>query len=500
MERLRAFMLNRGIDEDCVKKLVNEKLDEDIIALMKENELTSIIPAMGDRYAVIKFCQEIANDKPATSGLSTNRGTGNLLSKLRAKLKLKRNREESDGSSPDEDIQTDRGKRLIGNKNASKGKRKIQLGWIDFNFKEGEYKQVRIQNGGGTRQVRVDRNAKKDDILEIAKGLFFPNGKSPRGKLSDFTLSLTDISMQEVGKDMTIGEMYDAFKVPMLRCYISTKMKRLSIAKEFDAFDDDFLTVSSEEEFPSIGCEVEVKTSSPEPQDGSIDDHFNWELAPLENTSACTSENTSSELLDCASENRDCDTVCNVHTIPDVHSDTTSGTPTVQFGPLNDREVLNITEEETCKLRDELIVLVRRSNVVDDMVNAFSESSVLDKELKVRMILPNGDVERGEGDGVYRDALSEFWASFNKCTTGNTYKVPFIRHDYGKEKWEAIGRILLKGWDDLKYLPLMLAPIFMEHCIYGKSESDLLHSFMKFVSDYERDMFEKSLVEFPERH
>lgn len=81
------------------------KLDEDIIALMRENELTSIIPAKGDRYAILKFCQEIANDKPATSGLSTNRGTGNLLSKLRAKLKLKRNREESDGSSPDEDIQ-----------------------------------------------------------------------------------------------------------------------------------------------------------------------------------------------------------------------------------------------------------------------------------------------------------------------------------------------------------------------------------------------------------
>lgn len=87
----------------------------------------------------------------------------------------------------------------------------------------------------------------------------------------------------------------------------------------------------------------------------------------------------------------------------------------------------------------------------------------------LEMLLPNGCKEAAyDGGGVFRDALSEFWQTFyDKCTEGTDYKIPVIREDFNETKWESIAKILLKGWDDVKYFPIKLAPAFIEHCFLG---------------------------------
>ncbi len=99
--------------------------------------------------------------------------------------------------------------------------------------------------------------------------------------------------------------------------------------------------------------------------------------------------------------------------------------------------------------------------------------------------------------GVFRDCLSEFWHEFyDQCTLGNNFKVPFLRHDFGKEKWESVARIILFGWKKEKYLPIKLAPAILQQAIEGSIKSDLIDNFLKYVSENERAVLESCRTDF----
>ena len=59
--------------------------------------------------------------------------------------------------------------------------RKVQLGWLHFDDQKQSFVSVRMANGGGTREVDIKLNADKDDIIDIAKTIFFTDGNSNFG-------------------------------------------------------------------------------------------------------------------------------------------------------------------------------------------------------------------------------------------------------------------------------------------------------------------------------
>lgn len=96
-------------------------------------------------------------------------------------MKLKTDKSDSTTGS-DNDGQPDRRRiKLVGNQNASKMERKIELGWFDYDFKSMVKTLIK---GGGTRGVSALKTWKPKDILEHGKKIFFPKGVSKRGKLS----------------------------------------------------------------------------------------------------------------------------------------------------------------------------------------------------------------------------------------------------------------------------------------------------------------------------
>lgn len=127
---------------------------------MDDSELSRYIPAFGDRVNLGSLSKPEAGRKAA------------LFDKLRNKMKLqiKRNCDESDACSS----RPTRSFNLRGNKNAQKLRRKIELGWMHNG------KHVRSSNGGGSRKIELPRDAKKADILKVAKEIFFPNGQSKK--------------------------------------------------------------------------------------------------------------------------------------------------------------------------------------------------------------------------------------------------------------------------------------------------------------------------------
>ena len=57
-------------------------------------------------------------------------------------------------------------------------------------------------------------------------------------------------------------------------------------------------------------------------------------------------------------------------------------------------------------------------------------------------------------------------------------KAPFVLHDLYKREWEAIGKILAKGFNDTGYFPTMISKSFVQYCFYGDvSNTELLPSF-----------------------
>lgn len=84
---------------------------------------------------------------------------------------------------------------------------------------------------------------------------------------------------------------------------------------------------------------------------------------------------------------------------------------------------------------DEVILKIHSGNVLTELMACFKAPDITLYPIEIKMILPNGKEEQGQGSGVFRDCLSEYWSIFyEQCTLGAVYKVPIIRHDYPQEE------------------------------------------------------------------
>ena len=83
--------------------------------------------------------------------------------------------------------------------------------------------------GAGSHQKRVgepekrvsQRTVKKQNLIEKAVQLFFPDGKNAEGSLTDFDINLTDVQQNSLDDGITVGELYEKTKLPLL--HLTTK-------------------------------------------------------------------------------------------------------------------------------------------------------------------------------------------------------------------------------------------------------------------------------------
>jgi len=127
-----------------------------------------------------------------------------------------------------------------------------------------------------------------------------------------------------------------------------------------------------------------------------------------------------------------------------------NSTPHAQLLPV-DTEVVTIT--------------VNRTNILSDMINIFINQDIVSTELKVRFAGEIGS----DTSGVSRDAYTCFRREFlANNADGEDTRVPAVNTKWQKDEWMAIGRILLKGFVDYKYFPLMMSIPFVVGLIFGK--------------------------------
>ncbi|KAK6181993.1 hypothetical protein SNE40_009766 [Patella caerulea] len=146
-----------------------------------------------------------------------------------------------------------------------------------------------------------------------------------------------------------------------------------------------------------------------------------------------------------------------------------------------------------------LELCIHRGNALMEMISFFKIPDILSASLDIKIVLPNGKLEAGEGSGVFKDCITEFWTSFyENCTIGSNFKIPFLRHDFQLEEWQSVARIIHKGFEECDYVPISLSKVFLEEAIYGKMVSDLFEDYMQYLSESERELVKKALAEFSE--
>ena len=79
---------------------------------------------------------------------------------------------------------------------------------------------------------------------------------------------------------------------------------------------------------------------------------------------------------------------------------------------------------------------------------------------------------------------------------GTNVKAPYLRHEYQTHEWQAIGRILVKGWFAVGYFPIHLPFPFLEEALYGVTYSSIRESFMSYISKPEKEILEQALHDF----
>ena len=101
---------------------------------------------------------------------------------------------------------------------------------MNYDFKKKRYASVRMNKGGGSREVRFELGAGKEDILQARIDIFFTDGNSSLGRAGDFLFQLGNYSCEEIGEEIdgkkfSLGRYQDKYKLSRIRMYLMTKKK-----------------------------------------------------------------------------------------------------------------------------------------------------------------------------------------------------------------------------------------------------------------------------------
>ena len=103
-------------------------------------------------------------------------------------------------------------------------------------------------------------------------------------------------------------------------------------------------------------------------------------------------------------------------------------------------------------------VFLHRALLKDDMIELFSDPSMINVNLDVTVIGNDGNPEEGTGVGVMREVLTSFLQLvYHSLTVGTQEKVPCIRHELQKTQWEAIARVIVYGVKRYNHFPFFLS-------------------------------------------
>jgi len=393
-----------------------------VIKEISDGELKKYIPNYGDRLLLVSFCKKHDTNEATCSRI-------NLMKHI---------------NNPSE--HNKRSTKQLGNRNALKRRRRVQLGWFNFNDEKKRYTQVKTKKGGGLRSDSYQLDTTMAAFIDEGTKLFFPKGTSKFGDMNEFEFKIIDSCLDIIDLDTTVAELYAKRKDQILKIYLSSKAK----VKEIE--------LSTSEET------LEPVTKKQETYQVESSDILNeaMKLADIMTYDTTDDDN-----------------------LPDIFF---QSNVSALVGDLDE----TIPMMETINLH--------RGHVFEELLNyGTSHSFNSSTTYHVEMILPNGHVEQGaDTGGVFRDALTEFWNSFYDLhTVGDETKVPIISHKMGEDRWKAIAEIMVIGHKQEHYLPIFISKSFLRCCLGNDvSDDDLVKEYMQVLPACDSQIISEAIRSF----
>ena len=507
-----------------------------------EDELSPFL-CIGDRIALQEFC---AKKKALKRESKHQQRKKKCYESIRQKLKLNLQDEESDQEELEgkdeqnmntiinESSYTGRKTKLLCNTHAEKPTRKIEFGW----YHNGT--SVRAPNGGGTRKIEVSKDMKKDLLLEEALKLYFPkskNSKDARLDPKDCTFTLCDYAHEEMAPDISVGEICRSVKMSgILRFFLHSSGP--SLKSRWKKTKTQSLESDNTEVPPVTSHEIESQRESFEPvkqttdltevhvdgtywppvdEDGEVffgpgDEEDLSDTLPLfDNTTAAPMEfqiiqaesSDNVVIIADACDGNDVSTAVDSQVAAcesDIPADITvasqmSKAVNHQMAASDSDIPANLTPQmpnsEPAPISTE--IRVRRSILQQDLIASFIDPNILYSPVTFAFVNERGVDEQG----VSRDAYSCFWDQFlSSCAKGEAEQIPTIMPQWQRTEWEAVGRILSKGFIDHGVFPLKMCKVFLIAMIFGEDKvtsDQMLDSLLNYVTETEKNVIQKAL-------
>ena len=99
----------------------------------------------------------------------------------------------------------------------------MQLSWKHVS--DGSSRQIRLEHGGGTRDVTLNLSDKKCHIVQIAKEEFFKKGTSCLGETNEFEFDIWDSTLTPMLEEETVKDVLDRLHVSMPRFHFISKRR-----------------------------------------------------------------------------------------------------------------------------------------------------------------------------------------------------------------------------------------------------------------------------------
>jgi hypothetical protein len=504
------------------------QIDVDIINEISEKDLQEYLPCKGDRIAVKNFAAKETKKSALIESLRSRMGIAGQsdsdddIPKLHAPRKRNVKKTKRLQRVKLQEGMAVENKQAV---NASKPDRALIVGFAIYDFSSHKYRQIRAPMGGGIRYPRVPKNIKKEELLEIVRPLFFPDGINMHGSVNDYDFNIaTDVHGTHMMQNETIEEITVMLKLKHFRCYLLAKK---SEAKHGSLDNKDNLQGSGTELVNKRGTDEEEDTSrfdedssdslpdpllshnqmdaslgstvNPELTESAVIDNgeniiFNQPVLDLVEFEIASEPSTSAPLqVQLEEMPKQSDSI----SVEELLFDDPDNSGVITFGPSTPNDTdLEKTLPIVCEIK------VHRGRVCRDLIEFFSDSNCPPYHLntfEMKMLKEDGTEELAEDNGgVMRDALSEFWETFYlQFTEGNLYKVPVIRHDMTEAHWRAVAIVIRLGFLQENVFPIRMAPAFMQQAIFGVSNgSDLIESFLRFVPAMDKNTLENALENF----
>lgn len=365
---------------------------------------------------------------------------------------------------------------------------------MDFDEKEQRYKQVKSVNGGGTKHLSISKGVTVADIQVMAENLFFPNGHSKKNKTLSHYSTHIESSQTHVDMFNTVEELYNQSKVKILRLYLCTKKKT---GQHSSVGEEGYLSVIQ----PSLTDPTDSKRKQAvedlfvENRDSESSNHH--EMTDGASTSEELELNDTWDRLQTLGEGSNSAFIHETDKLNIIEVDI----PAVEesLSAFKARALAGATDSQAVPVQQScpVTLIVRKGQCLRDLISAFKDPEIIKTQVDIKVRSPTGELEEREGSGVFQDCLTEFWTDFyDSCTRGVEVKVPFIRHDFQCEDWQAAARVFVVGWNQAGYFPMKLAIPFLEEVLYGSTASSFKDALLLYVSQEEKAVLLKALEDF----